>query len=34
MKTDKNDLGHKTKLAAIPINGKNLLKSSSRDPIV
>ena len=33
MKINTNDLGHMTKMAAMPIYGKNLKKSSSPEPI-
>ena len=33
MKSYINELGHMTKLAAMPIYGKNLKKSSSPEPI-
>ena len=33
MKTYTNELGHMTNMAAIPIYGKNLKKSSSLEPI-
>ena len=33
MKINTNDLGHMTKMAAMPIYGENLKKSSSAEPI-
>ena len=33
MKINTNDLGHMTKMSAMPIYGKNLKKSSSPEPI-
>ena len=33
MKINTNELGHMTKMAAMPIYGKNLKKSSSSEPI-
>ena len=33
MKINTNKLGHMTKMAAMPIYGKNLKKSSSPEPI-
>ena len=33
MKIYTNELGHMTKIATMPINGKNLKKSSSPEPI-
>ena len=33
MKTCTNELGHMTNMAAMPIYGKNLIKSSSLEPI-
>ena len=33
MKINTNELGHMTKMAAMPIFGKNLKKSSSPEPI-
>ena len=33
MKINTNELGHLTKMAAMPIYGKNLKKSSSPEPI-
>ena len=33
MKINTNELGHMTKMAAMPIYGKNLEKSSSPEPI-
>ena len=33
MKIYTNELGHMTKMAAVPIYGKNLKKSSSLEPI-
>ena len=33
MKIDTNELGHMTSMAAMPIFGKNLKKSSSPEPI-
>ena len=33
MKINTNDLGHMTKMAAMPIYGENLKKSSSPEPI-
>ena len=33
MKINTNELGHMTKMAAMPIYGKNLKKSSSLEPI-
>ena len=33
MKIDINELGHMTNMAAMPIYGKNLKKSSSTKPI-
>ena len=33
MKINTNDVGHMTKMAAMPIYGKNLKKSSSPEPI-
>ena len=33
MKIYKIELGHMTNMAAMPINGKNLKKSSSPEPI-
>ena len=33
MKIKTNELGHMTKMAAMPIYGKNLKKSSSPEPI-
>ena len=33
MKKDTNELGHMTKMAAMPIYGKNLKKSSSPESI-
>ena len=33
MKIHTNELGHMTKMAAMPIYGKNLKKSSSIEPI-
>ena len=33
MKIDINELGHMTKMAAMPIYGKNLKKSSSPKPL-
>ena len=33
MKTNTNELGHMTNMAAMPIYGKNLKKSSSTEPI-
>ena len=33
MKIDTNELGHVTNMAAMPIHGKNLEKSSSPEPI-
>ena len=32
MKTNTNELGHMTKMATMPIYGKNLKKSSSPEP--
>ena len=32
MKINANELGHMTKMAAMPIYGKNLKKSSSPEP--
>ena len=32
MKINTNELGHMTKMAAMPIYGKNLKKSSSPEP--
>ena len=34
MKINTNELGHMTKMAAMPIYGKNLKKSSSPEPTV
>ena len=33
MKINTNELGHMTKMAAMPVYGKNLKKSSSPEPI-
>ena len=33
MKINTNELGHMTKMAAMPIYGKNLKKSSSPEPL-
>ena len=33
MKINTNEVGHMTKMAAMPIYGKNLKKSSSPEPI-
>ena len=33
MEINSNELGHMTKMAAMPIYGKNLKKSSSPEPI-
>ena len=33
MKINTNELGHMTKMAAMPIYGKNLKESSSPEPI-
>ena len=33
MKINTNEFGHMTKMAAMPIYGKNLKKSSSPEPI-
>ena len=33
MKIYTNELGHMTNMAAMPIYGKNLKKSSSREPL-
>ena len=33
MKINTNELGHTTNMAAMPICGKNLIKSSSPEPI-
>ena len=33
MKINTNELGHMTKMAAMPIYGKNLKKSSAPEPI-
>ena len=33
MKINTNELDHMTKMAAMPIYGKNLKKSSSQEPI-
>ena len=33
MKTDTNELGHMTNMAALPIYGKNLKKSSTLEPL-
>ena len=33
MEINSNELGHMTKMAAMPVYGKNLKKSSSPEPI-